>query len=139
MGVRRDLRLTLDGGQEIALRAGDWVALPVGVLHRDPEIYDDPDRFRFDRFVSDDGARHFSKRGRKVPLPLLPYGGGVSMCPGRFLAHQEIKVFVTHLLKAEEIDLMEPLPGLQLGRAGLGILPPARDPRARFRSRHNAV
>lgn len=123
--VVRDFKLTVNGGREYSLRTGDWVALCLSVLHRDPEIYPDPDRFRFDRFLSEDGPKQFMRRGRKVPLPLLPYGGGVSMCPGRNTANNEIMQFIglalTHLgIKLES----HRLPTLDLRRGTLGILSP---------------
>ncbi|MCY1056274.1 cytochrome P450 [Nannocystis sp. SCPEA4] len=138
--VQRDCELALAGGQSIALRAGDRVALCPQVMHRDPEIFEDPEQFRFDRFLSEGGGpRQFSRRGQRVPIPLMPYGGGVSMCPGRFLANNEVMQFAGIALTHLDIELTEPaLPPLDKTRAGLGVLSPTREVQCRVRRRPRA-
>lgn len=138
--VHRDCELALADGRTVALRAGDRVALCPQLMHRDPEIFADPERFRFDRFLSEGGGpRQFSKGGQRVPIPLMPYGGGVSMCPGRFLANNEVMLFAGLALTRLDIELLEPsLPPLDKTRAGLGVLSPTRELRCRIRRRPRA-
>ncbi|MDC0722030.1 cytochrome P450 [Nannocystis bainbridge] len=138
--VHRDCELTLADGSSITLRAGDRVALCPQVAHRDPEIFADPERFQFDRFLSDTGGpRQFLKGGQRVPIPLMPYGGGVSMCPGRFLANNEVMQFAGLALTQLDIELLEQeLPPVDKTRAGLGVLSPTRDVRCRIRRRPRA-
>jgi cytochrome P450 len=134
--VHRDCELALAGGRTIALRAGDRVALCPQVVHRDPEVFPDPEQFRFDRFLADGRPRQFFKRGQRVPIPLMPYGGGVSMCPGRFLANNEVMLFVGLALTHLEFELREStLPPLDKTRAGLGVLSPTRGVACRIRRR----
>jgi cytochrome P450 len=138
--VERDMTLTLDGGRSYALRAGDRVVLyPYVTPHRDPEIFPEPERFQFDRFLAPGGGvKQFFKGGRRVTTPLMPYGGGVSMCPGRFLANGEILQFIALLFERFDMELLETeLPRLDQSRAGLGILPPLRDIRFRYGSRQS--
>ena len=99
--VRRPIVLQLDSGGAWSLRQGDRVCLAPCVTHRDPELFPEPDRYRADRFL---GAQ-FHKRGKKVGYALMPYGGGVSMCPGRFLAHEDIKHLVARVLHRLEQQL----------------------------------
>jgi cytochrome P450 len=137
--VKRDCQITLAGDRTITLRAGDRVALCPQVTHRDPEVFEAPEEFRYDRFLADGGPRQFSKRGQRLPIALMPYGGGVSMCPGRFLANNEIMQFTGLALTRLEIELLEPgLPPLDKSRAGLGVLSPTRDIRCRIRRRRVA-
>lgn len=132
----RDCHLTLESGQTFALRAGDRVALCPNVTHYDPDIFADPEAYRFDRFLADGGPRQFFKRGKRVPIPLMPYGGGVSMCPGRFLANNEVMQFVALALTELDLELLGPaLPPFDNARAGLGVLPPKGDVRCRLRRR----
>ena len=89
--VRRATALDLGGGPAWRVRAGDLVCVFPYLTHHDPEVYPDPERFRVDRFHAEGGSPRFHKGGKRLAVPLMPYGGGVSMCPGRFLANAEIK------------------------------------------------
>ena len=128
--------LELASGQLIQLRAGDMVCLFPYLTHRDPEIFEHPDEYRFERFFSERGVARFEKQGQRVPFAYMPYGAGASMCPGRFWAHREIKLLIATLLTSFEFELPERrLPPLDHSRAGLGILPPRGDLRVRLRRR----
>lgn len=133
--LRRALRattLTLDDGAAYAVRAGDLVCLFPWLMHHDPEIFPEPERFRDDRFLP--GAPPFLKRGRRVAAPLMPYGGGVSLCPGRHLANTEIQQFVAAVLTRFDLVAAQPeLPPPDRTRAGLGVLPPQGDLRVYLR------
>lgn len=125
--VEHDMPLSL-GDHTYRLRAGDRVCLYPYVTHRDPEMYPDPERYQYDRFVAPDGGtRQFFKNGKRVTIPLMPYGGGISMCPGRFLANNEVMQFVAMALSLFEFGDVGELPKLDQSRAGLGILPPVSD------------
>lgn len=134
--ARRDCHLTLESGATITFHAGDRVALSPFAVHYDPEIFPDPDLYRFDRFLAEGGPKQFYKQGKRVPIPLMPYGGGVSMCPGRFLANSEVMQFVALALTELDIELSSAaLPPFDNSRAGLGVLPPRGDVRCRLRRR----
>jgi cytochrome P450 len=138
--VLEPLTLELHGGRRCALRPGDNVAVFPYLSHRDPEIFEDPEAFRFDRFFSERGARQFQKGGQRLGFALMPFGGGETMCPGRFLAHSEIKMLVTTMLADYELQLVpgQPRPAFDLSRSGLGILPPVERLRVRLRPRQAA-
>ena len=83
-------------------------------------------------------SRRYTLRGKKLRKHLLPFGGGVSECPGNRFARNEIRVFMVHLLlsfdmRLVDVDLAQPtgrladdFPQFCEGRAGLGIYPPKR-------------
>lgn len=130
--------LELHDGRRCAVRPGDQVAVFPYLSHRDPEIFEEPEAFRCDRFLpTERGARQFYKGGQRLGFALMPFGGGVSMCPGRFLAQSEMKVLVTLLLCDYELERVpgQRRPALDLTRSGLGILPPAGPLRIRLRPR----
>ncbi|MCB9755390.1 MAG: cytochrome P450 [Myxococcales bacterium] len=128
--------IPLVSGATARVREGDLVCLFPYLSHRDPEIFEAPNEYRFDRFVRAQGVARFEKRGERVPFAYLPYGAGASMCPGRFWAHREIKLLIATLLTAYEFDVpRHALPPLDQRRAGLGILPPDGDLRVRLRRR----
>ena len=61
----------------------------------------------------------------------MPFGGGVSRCPGRFFAAREVKSFVALALSRFEWSIpgatSDPIPAFDQSRSGLGIYPPAHD------------
>ncbi len=134
--VMADFMLETPGGRW-ALREGDRVCIAPYLYHRDPEIFEEPERYRYGRFLSERGAKQFFKNGTRVPMPLMPFGAGVSMCPGRHFAINEIKLLTALLLSQVDLELAEPeaeLPGFDLSRVGLGIYPPAEDLQVRVRA-----
>ncbi|XP_004078826.1 25-hydroxycholesterol 7-alpha-hydroxylase [Oryzias latipes] len=140
--AQEDFSLRLDASRAISVRKGDIIALYPQSMHLDPEIYEEPQTFRFDRFVQDGAVKtDFYKDGQKLRYYLMPFGSGSSMCPGRYFAVNEIKQFLSVLLLYFEMELEEgqPRPALDPSRAGLGILLPSTDVRFRFRLRPTEV
>ncbi|CAH1258564.1 CYP7A1 [Branchiostoma lanceolatum] len=130
-----DAELALESGSTFRIRKGDRVALYPGFLHMDPEVFDDPETFKYDRFLENGMEKTtFYKKGRKLRYYLLPFGHGVSMCPGRFFALNEIKQFVTIVVCYFNMDLLEKhTPPQDQSRAGLGTLAPLKDCLFRYR------
>ncbi|XP_072015539.1 cytochrome P450 2A10-like [Amphiura filiformis] len=78
------------------------------VLHS-PEIWGDPEEFRPERFLDDDGNFRESDE-------LIPFGIGRRICMGEALARQELFIFFTHLLhqfKFEKTSEDAPMPTLE--------------------------
>ena len=123
--AQRPTRITLDSGATYAIRQGDLVCLFPYLMHHNPAIFENPEQFQVDRFLATAAPPVFSLHGRRLAMPLMPYGGGVSMCPGRALANTEIKQFVAGLLRRFELrGSGAAVPALDRSRAGLGVLPP---------------
>ena len=51
----------------------------------------------------------------------MPFGGGTSMCPGRFVAMSEIKMFVATVLLRWEVELVTPAGGSATPAGGSAI------------------
>lgn len=149
-------------GSSVHVRAGDRIVLAPVMTHMDKTIYPDPSVFRRERFdKSEDDMETKDEPNTQEPshktLPpsvaLQPFGGGVSMCPGRFLAMGEVKAFVAQIAMRWEIELMpvgedkneigeghmrldgHGVPRLNMARAGLGSLPPVDRVPCRVRRR----
>lgn len=135
--VTEDFELPLATGESLPLKKGEEILLYPRVMHFDREIYEEPTSFRHDRFVDERGrARQFEKGGKRLTMPLLAFGGGMSMCPGRFFARNEIKVLVASMLAWLDTELVRTSePPLDFSRVGLGMLPPKHDVRVRIRRR----
>ena len=72
----------------------------------------------------------------------LPFGGGVTLCPGRRFARNEVKTMVAFLFSHFDLSFADPKlklstltstssnpvhPGYDGARAGIGIYPPKYD------------
>ncbi|KAM6125844.1 LOW QUALITY PROTEIN: cytochrome P450 7B1 [Pterocles gutturalis] len=134
---QEDFVLKLEGNQEVTLRKGDWIALYPQILHMDPEVYEDPKEYKFDRYIENGKKKTtFYKAGRKLKYFLMPFGSGISMCPGRFLAMNEMKMFLFLLLAHFDVELAEnKAVRLDNSRMGLGILLPDVDIAFRYKLR----
>lgn len=106
-------------------------------MQLDPDIYESPQEYRFDRFLPQNGRpRRWTKDGKRVHFFMLPFGGGKSMCPGRYFAINEFKITAATLLAWFDIELLsDELPRFDLSRTGFGTYPPTRDVPFRFRLR----
>uniref|UniRef100_A0A8C9S1I3 Steroid 21-hydroxylase n=1 Tax=Scleropages formosus TaxID=113540 RepID=A0A8C9S1I3_SCLFO len=58
--------------------------------HHDPDVWDDPNTFKPERFLEDKGA---STRA------LVPFGGGARLCLGESIAKMELFLFAAYLLR----------------------------------------
>lgn len=102
---RRVVAPTKIGGK--VLRPGNLVIIPYQQLHYNEQVWgQDPLRFDPERFLKD--------RNLTSHPAYRPFGGGVSYCPGRVLAQQEVYGFVALLLHRLDIELAS----APLGAAG---------------------
>lgn len=140
--VIKEMTFKMADGREYLLRKGDRIAIfPFSSVHHDPEIHPEPHSFKYDRFLNPDGTKKtdFYKAGKKVKYYTMPWGSGVSMCPGRFFATNELKQFVFLMLVYFEFELKNPdvkIPEIDLSRYGFGTMQPVRDVQFRFRLRY---
>ncbi|XP_064201792.1 cytochrome P450 7A1 [Anguilla rostrata] len=136
--AKEDFLLHLDNKESYHIRKDDIIALYPQMLHFDPEIYEDPLTYRYDRFLDESGQERssFFRGGRKLRYYYMPFGSGVTKCPGRFFAVHEIKQFLFLLLAHFDMALLDgqvKVPPLDQSRAGLGILQPTYDVDFRYR------
>ncbi|XP_053294599.1 5-beta-cholestane-3-alpha,7-alpha-diol 12-alpha-hydroxylase-like [Pleuronectes platessa] len=137
--VIQDMTLKMADGREYFLRKGDRLAMfPYSAVQTDPELHPDPHSFKYDRFLNPDGSKktEFYKNGQKVKFYSMPWGSGVSMCPGRFFASNEMKQVVFLVLAYFEIELKNPeekIPEFDFSRWGFGSMQPNREVQFRYR------
>jgi cytochrome P450 family 135 len=79
------------GGYE--LPAGAGVTPCIHLLHRDPHIYPDPDRFIPERFLDNPPGTY----------TWIPFGGGVRRCLGAAFAQFEMAVVLRELVRRHEV------------------------------------
>ncbi|KAL4635224.1 cholesterol 7-alpha-monooxygenase-like isoform X1 [Arapaima gigas] len=136
--AKEAFQLDLESKRSYHIRKDDMIAFYPQMLHFDPEIYEEPLTYKYDRFLDEKGQekKTFYKDGRKLHNYFMPFGSGVTKCPGRFFAMYEIKLFLTLLLYHFELELVDgdiKTPPLDQSRVGLGILQPTHDVDFRYK------
>jgi cytochrome P450 family 135 len=97
VGVLRKLTEPVEiGGWE--LPAGLTVAPSIHLVHRDPTIYPEPDRFRPERFLETPPGTY----------TWIPFGGGVRRCLGAAFAQQEMAIVLRELVTRRSISPSRP-------------------------------
>jgi len=79
------------------LPAGTNIAASSAILHYDPDLYPDAEKFRPERFLD----RRFG------PHEYIPFGGGERMCPGSHLSVFELKLVLATLLTRYRFRLLD--------------------------------
>ncbi|XP_020020958.2 cytochrome P450 7B1 isoform X2 [Castor canadensis] len=134
--VEEDLTLNSETGN-CCLRKGDFIAIFPPIIHSDPEVFEAPEEFRFNRFMEDNKKKTtFFKRGKKLKFYITPFGFGANKCPGRFLAVIEIKLLLFLLLTYFDLEIIENKPiGLNHKRLLFGIQYPDSDFLFRYKAK----
>jgi len=126
-------RLSLFNGETIEIKKGERLLLYTRMAHLDPDIYESPNEFKYDRFLASANPE-FTKAGKPVKFHLLPFGGGKSICPGRHFAINEFKLLIAVLVDAFDFELLSTdTPKLDFSRTGLGTMPPTSDIMVKYR------
>lgn len=90
----------------VRVEPGERLSLIWPAANRDPRVFDEPDRFRWDRNPDDN----------------LLYGAGIHVCPGASLARLELRVALEELLRATSaIELVPEHPAEPVAWPGAGF------------------
>ena len=104
---------------QFTIPAGSRIILPTRQLHINESAFRNSHHFQADRFMDPKLAKSPGFR---------PFGGGVSYCPGRYLARRELVAFVVVLLSRYDIGLANPtqstFPRLDEVKPSVGMLTP---------------
>ncbi|XP_007570467.1 prostacyclin synthase-like [Poecilia formosa] len=139
--VVRDKTLHMADGQDYLLRKGDRLCLfPFVSPQMDPEVHPEPQKFKFNRFLNEDGSvkKDFYKGGKKLKYYTMPWGAGTNGCVGRQFAINTIRKFVYVLLTSYDLELCDSnaqLPEKDASRYGFGMLQPQGDLLVRYTPR----
>jgi cytochrome P450 len=79
------------------MERGSRVLVSAHVIHRNPDVYDDPDRFHPERWQSI----------KPTPFHYTVYGAGGHMCPGATFGNQMMKVGLAAILSRYKLELAE--------------------------------
>ena len=106
VGVLRRLTEPVElGGYE--LPAGVTVVPSIHLVHRDPTIYPEPERFRPERFLETPPGTY----------TWIPFGGGVRRCLGASFAQLEMAIVLEELVARRTVRPTDPAPERNFRRA----------------------
>lgn len=104
-----------------------WMMMAsASITHAIPELYRDPWRYDPHRFERGEG---------KHPMSLIGFGGGRHKCTGMNFAYQAMTVWLAHLLRDYELELVNRNP--RITSAKTALLPEATE--VRYRRRRGAT
>lgn len=97
-----DVARTLSAPLELGgyrLPAGATVMPGIGLVQRDPALYEEPERFRPERFLDGAGPPSYA---------WIPFGGGTRRCLGAAFATLEMKIVLRTVLEHVELAAVDP-------------------------------
>ncbi|WIY02540.1 cytochrome P450 [Amycolatopsis mongoliensis] len=97
-GYSREAREDVVLGGKYRMRKGDWVIVPLPLVHRDPAVWPDPERFDPDRFE----PAAVKKRPAQA---YKPFGTGERACIGRQFALHEAVLALGMVLQRYDFDV----------------------------------
>ncbi|XP_069739906.1 prostacyclin synthase isoform X3 [Narcine bancroftii] len=137
--ILQNMSLQLADGREYHLRMGDRLCLfPYLSPQMDPEIYEEHEKFKYDRFLNQDGTKKttFFKDGKQLKHYILPWGAGTNVCIGKHFAINSLKLFVFIMLSCFDFELSDPkiqIPNFDTSRYGFGLVQPENDVMFRYK------
>lgn len=91
--------VTLASGH--VLPHGTDIVVPIGGIHRDPRLWDEPLAFRPERFLDEDAMR------ARHRMAYLPFGTGPRICIGSSFALQELVLVLATILQGYELATID--------------------------------
>ncbi|KAF8863494.1 cytochrome P450 [Acephala macrosclerotiorum] len=82
--------------QKYHVKAGDFLVIPEATLQMDERLWEEPSVFKPGRYLVPD--EQDPKKTTVDILHLFAFGGGHSVCKGRFFAEREVMIFVAGLI-----------------------------------------
>ncbi|KAJ5675327.1 cytochrome P450 [Penicillium macrosclerotiorum] len=106
------------------VKAGSHVALASFCIHLDPDHYSDPTTFDGYRFYNADSETYNTRNAATPSENYLPFGIGVSTCPGSSIAVRICQLIIGKLLNDYDLGSMdEDVPFIQYARWSQTPLP----------------
>jgi cytochrome P450 len=83
---------------------GAWIMTNMFHMHHDPAVFEDPEVFKPERFLSPDGKKYQKNEN------LMPFQIGRRQCVGEILARDTIFLFLTNIFQRFDISFDPALP-----------------------------
>jgi len=117
----RDIEAPVIVGNK-TLQPGSKLLMPYRQLHLEESVFGpQPKRFNPDRFLKNEGLSRSPN--------FKPFGGGSTLCSGRFIAKRQVMAFVASVIHLYELRLQnpkQPFPRMDETKPTLGIMDPLK-------------
>ena len=87
-------------GKEYQVPSGTIVYVFIYMLHRDPEVFPNPEKFDPDRFLPENSLR-------RNPFAYVPFSAGPRNCIGQRFALSELKIVLAFMLRNFRIESID--------------------------------
>ncbi|KAF2207330.1 hypothetical protein CERZMDRAFT_51311 [Cercospora zeae-maydis SCOH1-5] len=117
-------RVVMDEDAEVEgyiLRQGSVILMPVHLMHFNSEVFPDPHAISPERWTNTPAERLKSMHNN-----MRPFGGGTSLCSGRFVAEHEIIAVVTNLLLLFDIKFEGGSDQWEFNPRSIGVMGPKK-------------
>ncbi len=84
----------------IKIKKGTTFATYIYGVHHSPDLWEDPESFRPERFSKEEKKKHH-------PFAFIPFGGGPRLCIGNNFALMEMKLILARMVGRYDFDLVE--------------------------------
>lgn len=138
-----DAALRNEKPQSFNIPSGEYVSIPYGTHHHDPDYFPDPSTFDPRRFIiAGDTETNQEKKGSKGGSrglsadigTIRPFGGGGTACKGRLFAEREILAFVASFITMWDIQPADGKPWKVPGHVpASGVVRPDREVRVKMK------
>ncbi|KAG7204263.1 hypothetical protein KM043_002085 [Ampulex compressa] len=118
--MRKALENYRFSGTKVVIPKGQKVWIPIYAIHRDSNIYPEPEVFDPERFGSGD----FESAN---PMSYLPFGDGSRNCIGARFAHLQTKVGLIKIIKNFKVEVCEKTPSEYKTKCGTFLLIPKEE------------
>ncbi|XP_076659950.1 putative cytochrome P450 6a14 [Halictus rubicundus] len=104
-------------GTKVSIPVGTKLWIPAIAMHRDPDIYPNPEKFDPERFNE-------SEKSKRHPMHYLPFGDGPRNCIGARFAIYQTKIGLIKILQHYKVDVCEKTPlTYELDRLAFLLMP----------------
>ncbi|CAG8730736.1 13394_t:CDS:2, partial [Cetraspora pellucida] len=100
--------------------AGTYFHMNITGIHYHKDAWSNPEVFDPDRFYKKDVANNLNNK-TMPKFSLIPFGGGLRMCPGRKLAIIELLSLMVMVFGKYDVELIDMKAPLQIDITGLSI------------------
>eukprot|EP00515_Schizochytrium_aggregatum_P011295 CAMPEP_0202090648 /NCGR_PEP_ID=MMETSP0964-20121228/44083_1 /ASSEMBLY_ACC=CAM_ASM_000500 /TAXON_ID=4773 /ORGANISM="Schizochytrium aggregatum, Strain ATCC28209" /LENGTH=501 /DNA_ID=CAMNT_0048658813 /DNA_START=42 /DNA_END=1547 /DNA_ORIENTATION=- len=128
--AQHDTVLTSKAGNRYLIPKGMLIGLHFALRHHDPNVHPDPEKFRPERFLGSGSGLSPTVNGHKYAW--VPFSAGRHKCSGYSLAMLEIPVIMALAFREYDMELLDPLPGVDFQQAFGVVGPDAKPVRVRY-------